>query len=90
MNTGQGESAPLATEFAAFLRDREHLLREHKGDFAIYKADKFHGAFSTFELAYGEGIRRFGLEPFLVKQVVDEEKPEKFPALMLGVLRANP
>jgi hypothetical protein len=40
--------------------------------------------------AYKEGIKRFGKDPFLVHLIADEQPEEKYPALMLGLINANP
>jgi hypothetical protein len=34
-------------------------------------------------------LRRFGNSPFLIKQVVREEKVHQIPALSLGILHAS-
>lgn len=48
------------------------------------------GAFNTIDDALAEGARRFGLTPFLVRQVTaTKEKEIDIPALKLGILRAD-
>lgn len=80
---------PLAVELAAFDRAKSDLLRDHKDKFALFKGTDLIGTFSTFALAYEEGIRRYGIEPFLVKRVTSEDEQEHIPALALGLLRAR-
>ena len=66
------------------------LLSQHLGQFVVVKDDELIGAFNTIEEALAEGARRFGLKPFLVRQVsAANEKEINIPALTLGLLRAD-
>jgi hypothetical protein len=53
---------------------------------AIVKDDELINVFNTPDEALIEGARRFGLEPFLVRQVEQDEKDVYVPALTLGIL----
>jgi hypothetical protein len=69
---------------------RAELLSAHSGKIVLIKDDEFIGAFNTIEEALAEGTRRFGLTPFLVREVsATEEKEINVPALTLGLLRAD-
>jgi hypothetical protein len=71
----------------------EHLaewLERAEGRFAVVKGAELVGFFNTIEESLAEGARRFGLEPFLVRQIKAEQEPVSVPALTLGVLSANP
>ena len=60
------------------------------GKFVLINEDQFIGAFNTIDDALSEGARRFGLEPFLVREVsAAGEKEINIPALTLGLLRAD-
>ncbi|HXL79644.1 MAG TPA: DUF5678 domain-containing protein [Pyrinomonadaceae bacterium] len=66
------------------------LLSQHLGQFVVVKDDELIGAFNTIEEALAEGARRFGLKPFLVRQVsAADEKEINIPALTLGLLHAD-
>ncbi len=90
MNGSAKGPEQLERELNAFARERQRLLREHKGKFALFHGDVFVDTFSTFELAYAEGVKRFGIEPFLVRQVLEKDPIENAPALTLGLIRVHP
>ena len=48
-------------------------LKEHEGKFVLINHDKVIDFFSTYEDAIKAGYQQFGLEPFLVKQILTEE-----------------
>ena len=80
----------LDTEREVFEQQRNELLAEHPGKFALIKGSEFVGAFNTIEEAITEGARRFGLQPFLVRQIVPAGPADvNIPALQLGLLSAN-
>ncbi len=79
----------LQTERAYFEKNRERLLKEHEGKFALIKGSELIGTFDTAEMAYITGVQRFGNVPLLIKQVVKEEGEVYLPAMTLGLLRAH-
>ena len=80
----------LETEREFFDQIRGQLFSDHSGKFVLIKGSELIGAFATIEEAVTEGARRFGLEPFLVRQVVQNvESDVNIPALELGILSAN-
>jgi hypothetical protein len=44
-------------------------LKANEGKFVLIKGDSIVNVFSTYEDAIKEGYSKFGLEPFLVKQI---------------------
>ena len=62
------------------------LLEHHKGKFALIQGKELFGTFDTSEQAYTEGIRLFGTEPFMAREVTEEAAVVKYPALTLGLL----
>jgi hypothetical protein len=65
--------AELAEERATY-RDRlPELVREHEGRFVLIKGQNLVGVFSDRSAALQEGYRRFGIVPFLVRQVAASE-----------------
>ncbi len=47
----------------------EMLAAEGEGKFALIKGDQLLDVFGTYEDAIKEGYAKFGLDPFLVKQI---------------------
>ncbi len=80
----------LDKERKAFARKRADLTAHHLGKFVLIKETKLIGSFNTVEEALAEGARRYGLSPFLVRQVTLDIQPDvDIPALKLGILSAN-
>ena len=80
----------LEKERQYFSEHHAELLSRHQGKVVLIKDDQLLGAFNTIEEALGEGARRFGLKPFLVREVTAAaEKEINIPALTLGLLRAD-
>jgi hypothetical protein len=80
----------LEQERQYFSEHRAELHVQHLGQFVVIKADELIGAFNSIEESLAEGARRFGLTPFLVRQVgAIEAKEIDIPALKLGILRAD-
>lgn len=44
-------------------------LKEHEGKFVLIHQDDIIDTYTSYEDAIKEGYNRFGLEPFLVKQI---------------------
>lgn len=80
---------PLETELAFFARQKEQLLESHEGKFALIHGETLCGTFDTPRNAYSEGVKQFGTEAFLIKQILKVEPVEEVPAFQLGVLDAN-
>lgn len=60
---------PLEQEIRTFERERARLEREHAGKFALVKGDGVVATFDTFANAATEGLRLFGDEPFMIREV---------------------
>jgi len=80
---------PLEQELAHFNSIKNELLKSHQGKFALIKGNQFAGAFDTAVNAYQEGVNRFGTEPFLVRQITEEEQVFRNQALVLGLMNAR-
>ena len=70
----------LEAEQDTFRRVLATLLREpgNRGLFALVRGDEVAGLYPTFEAALSAGYDRFGLDPFLVKEVSDTAEPRYF------------
>ncbi len=45
-------------------------LKQHEGKYVLIQGDKIVDTFNTYEDALKAGYKQFGLEPFLVKQIL--------------------
>ena len=80
----------LEKERQYFSKHHSELLSRHLGKVVLLKDEELIGAVNTIEEALAEGARRFGLTPFLVREVTASEENEvNIPALTLGLLRAD-
>jgi hypothetical protein len=66
---------PLERELATFHAKLPELLATAAGKYVLIHGAEVAGAWDTKAQALEEGYRRFGLEPFLVKQLVAVEQP---------------
>ena len=82
-------NAPLQQERKFFQEHQAEWQRIHPGKFVLVKGETLGGVFDSDATAVSEGIRRFGLEPFLVRNVEEKEEAIRIPALMFGLLHAN-
>jgi len=75
-------------EVEAFEEKLEDLLTEHEGKFALVKDGAVIGTFDNEGDAYTEGVKRFGEDTFLVRQILSGKTLEALPALFSGVINA--
>jgi hypothetical protein len=59
----------LKVELNAFKKQQAELERHYMHKFVIFHGEEFAGAFDTFDAAAREAIKRFGLGPYLIRQV---------------------
>lgn len=78
------EQTVFEEEWAFFEKNRDEYLARFKGLFLLIKGTELFGAFPTAHAAYVEGLRRFGLEPFVVKQVLEQEPIAFVPIFSLS------
>jgi hypothetical protein len=80
----------LEKERQVFSDRHAELVSRCLGQFVLIKDQEVIGAFNTMDEALTEGARRFGLQPFLARQVTESiNETIDIPALTLGILRAN-
>lgn len=80
----------LDTERQFFEQNREDLLRKFPGKFIVIKEQQILGSFESIEDALAGGAREYGLTSFLVRRTDQVPEDAAIPALMLGLLRADP
>jgi hypothetical protein len=77
---GCGDWRPdFSREEDAFLRERERLVRDHGGEYALVHHNEVVGVFSTFREAVLEAGRRFELGEIMVRDISDPEGPAQIP-----------
>ena len=68
----------------------DELVSQHVGQFVLIKEEELIGVYNKIEEALAEGARRFGMQPFLVRQISKTSETEvNIPALTIGILRAD-
>ena len=70
----------LERELATFEKNKAQFLERFPGFYVVVKGDNWIGPFPDAESAYEQGLNNYGLEPFLVRQVVAEEPIGYVPA----------
>ena len=63
----------LEKELAFYEQHRDELVRDHLDKFVLVKDSGLVGTYSSFEEAYTDAVKRFGVGPVLVKQVLNPE-----------------
>lgn len=79
----------LEREHEYFEEHRTEWVKHHLGKFALIRGDELQGTFDTADSAYGAGIHAWGNVPFLIKQILTEDRVEQSPSLMYGLLHAH-
>jgi hypothetical protein len=79
----------LDYERAYFAAHEQEWMKSHCGSFVVVKDENLVGVFSSFDEALTVGAHRFGLQPFLVRQLGSVQEKISIPALTLGILHAN-
>ena len=80
----------LAVETAYYDEHAEQLLLTYPNRFLLIFGDEVIGDYETRSEAVGEGVRRYGLGPFLVRRTGDKALELTAPALTLGLLQCRP
>ena len=88
-DTIRGAAMPLEKELARYEALKAELLKNFEGKFALIHGEDFLGAFDSAENAYTEGVKRFGVEPFLVRKITQHEEVYRNQALSLGLIHAR-
>jgi hypothetical protein len=76
----EGATMPLEREMETFSRELPNLLSdpEKRGKYALVFGDRVDSVWPSVDDALTAGYDRFGLAPFLVKEIVEHEKPRYF------------
>ncbi|HVK17557.1 MAG TPA: hypothetical protein VM533_11470 [Fimbriiglobus sp.] len=70
----------LEQELDAFRKALPALLGDpaNHGMFVLIRGENVVGLYPNFDAALAAGYDKFGLQPFLVKEVIDHEEPRYF------------
>lgn len=69
---------PLQKELNTFKKKKKELITEAKGQFVLIKGAEVVDTFKSYEDALSEGYKKFGNEPFLVKEILSVEEVNYF------------
>jgi hypothetical protein len=67
------QAEPLERERHVYESHLQEWLETHFGKFVLIRGDEVLGFYDGLELAFNDGTRRFGIEPFFVKQIMGDE-----------------
>jgi hypothetical protein len=67
------QAEPLEREQRVYESHLDEWRQAHLGKFVLIKDEDVLGFFDSLETAFGEGTKRFRLEPFFVKQITGDE-----------------
>jgi hypothetical protein len=79
----------LEDELRIYAQREEELKKSAPGKFVVIKHSDIIGTFDTLDDALTEATRRFGLEPYLVRQIGVQVENLQIPALTLGLISAH-
>ncbi len=80
----------LQEEREFFASHVKEWAAQFSGKFALVHGRELVGTFDTQSAAYAEALKRFGIVPVWIAQVVPQpEQVAQFPALALGLIHAN-
>ena len=86
-------SAPmedLREEISAYENIRTSLLRDNEGKFVIMHGKRLVGVYDSSGEAFVDAMNQFGTQqPFLLRQVSEEDSSIEAPALTLGLIDAK-
>ena len=79
----------LDTEIAYYDEHAEELLLTYPNRYVLIYGDELIGTFERHSEALGEGVRRFGRGPFLIRRTGEKQRVFTAPALSLGLLQCQ-
>lgn len=78
----------LEQEIETFEKHLGEWQRSRLGQCVLIKGGDVVGFYSTTDEALTVGAQKFGLEPFLIREITPSREPVWIPALALGVIGA--
>jgi hypothetical protein len=80
----------LEKELETFKKRLPEWLDLYHNKYVLIMGEELIGVFDEPRTAYQAGVERFGNVPMLIRQVRSEDETSFYPALMLGLIDANP
>lgn len=68
----------LKAELETYEREKSRLVTESEGKYVLIHGSQVAGIWDTYQDALAAGYSTFGLEPFLVKQILGIEQVQFF------------
>ena len=68
--------AHLQKELETFEANKDQLVADSSGKWVVIHADEIAGVWDTYEDALKSAYEKYGLEPFLVKQILAVEQTQ--------------
>jgi hypothetical protein len=87
MSSASGAKMALEKELETY-RNKLPELMAHEGKYVLIHGDDVVDTFSSYEDALKEGYKRFGVKPFLVKQILAVEPVFYFTRPVAAVRKA--
>ncbi len=84
------QKTTLQTELHFYEKNKQEYLKLYKGQFVLIKEEQLIGTFTTDAEAYKAGLEQFGNQPFLIKQVLEDDTKVSYPALTVGAINVRP
>ncbi len=75
----------LEQELKTFEENRDRLLAQSEGKFALIYDGKVLGVYDSKGDALAEGFRQVGNVPFLVRQIVKLDLPQNFVSNLIAI-----
>ena len=80
----------LDEEVKYYESQREKLLATDRDKFVLIKGTNIIGIYESDANAYAEGLSKIGNEPFLIKQITEQDGDTvTLPAFVLGLIDAH-
>lgn len=79
----------LVKELQFYNKNKAEYLKSYKNKYLLIKDNTLCGSFDTNEEAYKKGVDTFGNEPFLIKQVLEQEPTLTVSSLYVGMRNAS-
>ena len=74
----------LVRELAAWEEHRDELVRTAAGQWVLIREGQVVGAFPDEKKAFDHGYRQYGLVPFLVRRITEQDEPVEILSLWIA------
>ena len=75
----------LNKELETYEANKNGFLAKHKGKFVLIKGNKIVGVFDTSNDAVNRGYEEFGNTPFLVKEILEIDRPVDIVSNLIAI-----